>query len=101
MATLDGTVKPGTWCIVYRTTVPAGEEAMLDVATVHDFGFVFLDGKEISVMDRRINSFKVKLPARTKPATLDILVEAMGRVNFGEEVHDRKGIRGPVKTRWQ
>jgi len=28
---------------------------------------------------------------------LDILVEAMGRVNFGKEVHDRKGIHGPVK----
>jgi len=28
--------------------------------------------------------------------TLDILVEAMGRVNFGVEVHDRKGIHGPV-----
>lgn len=48
-------------------------------------------------MDRRNNSFKVKLPARKEAATLDILVEAMGRVNFGEEVHDRKGLRGPVK----
>src|SRR4029078_4449664 len=47
--------------------------------------------------DRRTSSFKIKLPARTSPATLDVLVEAMGRVNFGEEVHDRKGIRGSVK----
>jgi beta-galactosidase len=83
-------------CILYRTTVPAGDAAMLEVAAVHDFGFVFLDGKEISVMDRRNNSFKVKLPARKDAGTLDILVEAMGRVNFGEEVHDRKGLRGPV-----
>jgi beta-galactosidase len=84
-------------CIVYRVAIPAGEAAMLDAGAVHDFGFVFLDGKEIGVMDRRNNSFKVKLPERTKPATLDVLVEAMGRVNFGEEVHDHKGIRGPVK----
>lgn len=84
-------------CIVYRTTVPAGGAATLEAAAVHDFGFVFLDGKSIGAMDRRNNSFKIKLPARTASATLDILVEAVGRVNFGEEVHDRKGIRAPVK----
>src|SRR6185437_15569676 len=43
------------------------------------------------------NSFKVRLPERAKPQTLDVLVEAMGRVNFGVEVHDRKGLRAPVK----
>jgi len=87
----------GHGCIVYRTTVPAGQAATLEVAAVHDFGFVFLDGKEIGVMDRRKNGFKIELPPRAQPATLDILVEAMGRVNFGEEVQDRKGIHGPVK----
>jgi beta-galactosidase len=30
------------------------------------------------------------------PTQLDVLVYAMGRVNFGVEVHDRKGIHGPV-----
>ena len=48
-------------------------------------------------MDRRNNSFKLRLPERKKSATLDILVEAMGRVNFGQEVHDRKGLHAPVK----
>ena len=84
-------------CILYRTTVPAGEAATLDLGPVHDFGFVFLDGKQLGIADRRTSSFKIKLPARSQPATLDVLVEAMGRVNFGEEVHDRKGIQGPVK----
>lgn len=84
-------------CIVYQTTIPAGEAGTLDLGTVHDFGFVFLDGQPIGVADRRNNSFKIKLPARTKPGTLQVLVEAMGRVNFGEEVHDHKGIIGSVK----
>ncbi len=84
-------------CILYRTTVPAGDAATLDLGPVHDFGFVYLDGKQLGIADRRLSSFKVKLPARSQPATLDVLVEAMGRVNFGEEVHDRKGIQGPVK----
>jgi beta-galactosidase len=38
----------------------------------------------------------VKLPLREKPATLDVLVDLMGRVNFGVEVHDRKGIHAPT-----
>jgi beta-galactosidase len=87
----------GHGCVVYRITIPAGPAAMLQAAAVHDFGFVFLDGQRVGVMDRRNNSFKIELPAREKPATLDILVEAVGHVNFGQEVFDQKGIHGPVK----
>ncbi|MGB8368864.1 MAG: beta-galactosidase [Limisphaerales bacterium] len=87
----------GRGCILYRTTIPAGPAATLEAAGIHDFGFVFLDGGPAGVMDRRNNSFKLRLPERKKSATLDILVEAMGRVNFGQEVHDRKGIHAPVK----
>ncbi len=83
-------------CILYRTTVPAGDAGELAAKAVHDFGFVFLDGKQIGVMDRRTNLFTIELPERKKPATLDILVEAAGRVNFGQEIHDRKGIHAPV-----
>ena len=50
----------------------------------------------IGFTDRRSRNFKVALPERAKETVLDILVEAMGRVNFGPEVHDRKGIQGPV-----
>jgi beta-galactosidase len=87
----------GHGCILYRTTIPAGPAATLEAASVHDFGFLFLNGERVGVMDRRNGSFKVQLPERKKSATLDILVEAVGRVNFGTEVHDRKGIHAPVK----
>ena len=50
-------------------------------------------------MDRRSRRFRVDVPERTAEATLDILVEAMGRVNFGVEVHDRKGLHAPGATR--
>ena len=87
----------GHGCILYRTTIPAGAAATLAAAEVHDFGFVFLDGQRVGVMDRRTNNFKVNLPAREKPATLDILVEAMGHVNYGKGIADRKGLYAPVK----
>ncbi len=82
--------------MVYRTTVPAGEASTLEAHAVHDFGWVFLNGQANGVLDRRGGRFKVSLPARESEMTLDILVEAMGRVNFGREVFDRKGIHAPV-----
>jgi beta-galactosidase len=87
----------GHGCILYRAKIPAGPAATLEAAGVHDFGFVFLNGERIGVMDRRNGNFKVRLPERKKAGTLDVLVEAVGRVNFGQEVHDRKGLHDPVK----
>lgn len=83
--------------ILYRTTIPAGLEGLLKVKEIHDFAWVFLDGKKAGTMDRRSKHYQVKLPARTKPMQLDILIEAMGRVNFGSEIFDRKGLHGPVE----
>ena len=84
-------------CILYRTTLPPGPAAILDANEIHDFGFVYLDGEKIGITDRRNRHYRVNLPERKKEATLDILVEAMGRVNFGAEVKDFKGIHAPVR----
>jgi beta-galactosidase len=83
-------------CILYRTELPPGPAAILGAVSIHDVGQVFIDDKRIGFTDRRSGNFRVQLPERPHAAVLDILVEAMGRVNFGVEVHDRKGIQGPV-----
>ena len=83
--------------MVYRTTLPAGPAGVLTVKEAHDFAWVFLDGKKVGAMDRRGRRYRVELPARTAPARLEVLVEAMGRVNFGGEVADRKGLFAPVQ----
>ncbi|HEY1663537.1 MAG TPA: beta-galactosidase family protein [Verrucomicrobiae bacterium] len=82
--------------ILYRTTIPAGEAATLEAAAIHDFGFVFLDGRRIGILDRRNADAKLLLPAREKESRLDILVEPMGRINFGPEMADHKGLIAPV-----
>ncbi|HYO23906.1 MAG TPA: beta-galactosidase [Lacipirellulaceae bacterium] len=84
-------------CILYVTEIPAGPAATLSVGGVHDIGQVVLDKKRVGFLDRRNRRHHIEIPARESDATLGILVEAMGRVNFGREVHDRKGLRGPVK----
>ncbi len=85
--------------ILYRTTLPAGPAATVEAAAVHDFGFAFLDGERLGVLDRRKRKFSLRVPQRSEPATLDILVYTMGRVNFGKEVHDRKGLHTPVRLK--
>jgi len=48
-------------------------------------------------MDRRKQNFKITIPERDKESTLDVFVHAMGRINFGPEVHDRKGLIAPIQ----
>jgi beta-galactosidase len=69
---------------------------VLDAARVRDLAWVYVDGREVGTMDTRQRRFRVDLPARTRPVTLDILVYTIARVNFGVEIHDRKGLHGPV-----
>lgn len=86
----------GRGCILYRTTLPAGPAGQLSAKEARDFAWVFLDGKLLGTMDRRSRQYRVQIPERKADARLDILIEAMGHVNFGPEVHDRKGLYGPV-----
>jgi beta-galactosidase len=75
----------GYGCILYRTKIPAGAAPTLEAAAIHDFGYVFLDGQRVGILDRRSASAKIVLPARAQDSQLDILVEPMGRVNFGRK----------------
>lgn len=83
--------------MVYKTTLAAGPACKLTVGAANDFAWVYVDGKEVGKMDRRKRNYSVTIPARKKDATVEIFIHAMGRVNFGKEVHDRKGLNGPVK----
>jgi beta-galactosidase len=86
----------GFGSIDYRTILPPGPAATLEAAAVHDYGFVYIDSQRVGFMDRRSRNFKVRLPERKNPTRLDLLVEAVGRVNFGIEIHDHKGLVGDV-----
>jgi beta-galactosidase len=82
--------------VSYRVTLPAGPAGMLAAAKARDLAWVYVDGKLAGTMDTRYQRAQVALPARSKAVTLDILLYTIARVNFGAEVHDRKGLHGPV-----
>ena len=88
----------GFGSILYRTSLPSlAKNAVLTVNEVHDYAQVFLDGKFVGKLDRRNGEKQLVLPACRKGAQLDILVEAMGRVNFGRAIKDYKGITEKVE----
>ncbi len=87
----------GYGCIIYRTKLSAGPAARLAINELHDYGLIYLDGKKIATLDRRYNQNSCDLPSRDKEATLDIFIEAMGRVNYGRDIKDFKGITNDVE----
>ncbi|MFJ4593363.1 MULTISPECIES: beta-galactosidase [unclassified Kitasatospora] len=83
--------------IHYRTRVPGPRPTLpLRVDGLGDRAQVFADGNPLGTLDR--NDPGATLPLATAPAgaTLDILVEALGRTNYGPQLDDRKGIRRGV-----
>ena len=83
--------------ILYRTSVVGcGDKMKINFAFLGDRADIYLDRKHIgSVMRERDDEVFIDLP-RGQKATLEILVENMGRVNFGVHMTEHKGICGSV-----
>jgi len=86
--------------ILYRTQLSGPRMGIIHVQGVHDRAQVFLDGELVDVLDRESGNEYSSVDI-VKEARLDILVENMGRVNFGPLLLDRKGITGPVTVNEQ
>ncbi|MBO6168074.1 MAG: beta-galactosidase [Kiritimatiellae bacterium] len=89
----------GFGLVSYETEIPAGASGTLNIGELHDFGYVFLDGVRLGTLDRRHRGIKVQIPqdCAGKPRKLQILVEAMGRINSSSGMEDRKGLNGKVR----
>lgn len=74
--------------VLYRTQIPAGVSGKLSIP-MHGYPTVYVEG----VLEKKLD-----IPAPDKAATLEILVQAMGHINFLIEMDgDRKGLLGMVK----
>jgi len=81
--------------ILYRTQLQAPQENCdLLVDGLADRASVFVDGQLKGRLDRNDPyDTKAQLGLLPNGGQIDVLVEAMGRVNYGPELHDRKGAR--------
>ncbi|MBQ6062489.1 MAG: beta-galactosidase [Prevotella sp.] len=85
------------WGMVYYSRslpeIPVPSELTMEV---HDFAQIFIDDQYIGKIDRVKNEKTITLPPVKEGQQLNILVEGMGRINFGRAIKDFKGIVGDV-----
>ena len=87
----------GWGSMIYSTTLPEFKgQSKLTIKEGHDYLQVFIDGKYVGALDRRMGEKEMVIPSCRKGARMDILVEAMGRINFGRAIKDFKGINSDV-----
>ena len=64
---------------------------------LHDYAQVYVDQTLVGTLDRRVGTDRMTLPSMKAAATLDILVENSGRVNYTKVLRtERKGLTGKV-----
>ena len=93
--------------VLYRKQLAGFTGGTLDIAWVHDYATVLLNGDYAGGLSRTYiptpvatalnvtnNNDPLPLPTPDRPTgtRLDILVEGMGRTNYGQALVDRKGI---------
>ncbi len=85
------------WGFTLYSTVVRGprEEMQLGADAIHDRAVVFMDGAWRGLFERSRRADKVTVElGREEQVKMDILVENMGRINYGPEMSDRKGMVG-------
>lgn len=91
--------------LIYYVTKLTGKYAgaFLAVNNVHDYAHVYFNKNKIATIDRRkeksfFNKLKLKkqlyINGISDEAEIGVLVDTMGRVNYGSDLYDRKGISG-------
>ncbi|NOU18741.1 MAG: beta-galactosidase [Bacteroidales bacterium] len=83
--------------MIYKTTLIGHKSGKLDITNLHDYATLFLNGKYIGKLDRKEENTTIRIPkSDVKDPILEILVEGMGHINFGQHIVDRKGITDRV-----
>ncbi len=85
--------------VLYSTTLHGPFEKLpLNFGGLHDRAHVFVDGVLRGIVERDRRSPEILLQLeKGETLRLDILVENMGRVNYGPRMFDEKGILGGVR----
>lgn len=82
----------GYGSMIYNTKLPEIANGSMLHINGHDFVQAFINGKYIGKIDRVKNERSLPMPATKKGDKLTLLVEGMGRINFGRAIKDFKGL---------
>ena len=84
--------------VLYRTSVAGGGNKILKISDLRDYAVVLVNGRRVGTLDRRLRQDSLQLTLPAGPVQLDLLVENLGRINFGEYLlHNQKGITQSVR----
>ncbi len=90
---------------IYYETKIKGKYQMqpLKINGVHDIAHIYVDDKKVAVFDRNkktnllgMNKHQMFIGGVDGEKKIGILVDAMGRINYGEQLEDRKGIESVI-----
>ncbi len=94
--------------ILYRTELRAPVQGTLAIPGMNDYAKIYLDGKLVGTLDRRLKQDSLLLDNTQPAARLDILIENDGRINSTRMMrHAQKGapngvmLDGRELTGWQ
>jgi len=70
---------------------------VLKLKELRDYAVIMLNGKRVGILDRRLNEDSLMVTLPKGKVMLDILVENLGRINFGSFLlQNKKGITEKV-----
>ncbi|WP_231891123.1 glycoside hydrolase family 35 protein [Arachidicoccus ginsenosidimutans] len=82
--------------VLYRKKFDNAINGTLDLKGLRDYALVYVNGKKVGELNRQVKKFTINIDIPAN-ATLDILVENMGRINYGPNIEKNlKGIISPV-----
>jgi len=88
--------------ILYRTTLfgPLSDRGV-NLQDLHDRALIYQDGEFQGILERANSSETVTLQTINNGDILDVLIENMGRVNFGNYLVDYKGVTQGIRLDYQ
>ena len=81
--------------VLYSTFIQAHKAGVLKLNGLSDYAVVMIDKKVVGVLDRRLKQDSIVLQSSASRQELDILIENLGRINFGKYLlKNKKGLTG-------
>ncbi len=87
----------GNGYVIYRRQFDNDQKGLLNIKGLRDYANIYVNGVWKGEMNRINKKYDIEIDLKTGDR-LDIVVENMGRINYGAEiVHNLKGIIEPIR----
>jgi len=82
--------------VLYERNFNQPISGILEITGLRDYAIVYVDGKKVGELNRHFKNYSMEIDVPFN-AKLSILVENMGRINYGPQiVYNTKGIISPI-----